>query len=60
MHLKTKLVGVTIGLLVLTSTMLLVTGLFSLRKSIYEEKQIQTKNFVDIGLTTLQHYHEWN
>jgi methyl-accepting chemotaxis protein len=58
MHLKTKLVGVTIGLLVLTSTMLLVTGLISLRKSIYEEKQIQTKNFVEIGLTTLQHYHD--
>ncbi len=58
MHLKTKLVGVTIGLLVLTSTMLLVTGLISLRNSIYEEKQIQTKNFVEIGLTTLQHYHD--
>ncbi len=58
MNLKTKLVGVTIGLLVLTSTILLVTGLFILRKSVYEEKQIQTKNYVDIGLTTLQHYHE--
>jgi methyl-accepting chemotaxis protein len=57
LHLKTKLLGVTIGILVITSTMLLVTGLVSLRKSIYEEKQIQTKNFVDIGLTTLQHYH---
>jgi methyl-accepting chemotaxis protein len=58
MHLKTKLVGVTVGLLVLTSTLLLVTSLISMRKSIYEEKQIQTKNFGDIALTTLHHYHE--
>jgi methyl-accepting chemotaxis protein len=58
LHLKTKLIGVTIGLLVLTSTMLLIVGIVSLRKSIYEEKQIQTKNFVDIGLSILQHYHD--
>ena len=58
LHLKTKLVGVTIGLLVLASTMLLTTSLFSLRKSVYEEKRVQTRNIVNIGLSTLQHYHD--
>lgn len=57
-QLKTRLVGVNVGFLVLSSIMLLASSLFFLKNSIYEEKRVQTRNIVNIGLATLQHYHD--
>ncbi len=55
--LKTKLIGMIIGVLVLSCAAILAIGLVSLRKAVYHEKELQTREFVNIGLSVLKHYH---
>ena len=56
-NLKTKLIGMITGLLVVSCAIILVVGLTSLRKAVYTEKETQTREFVNLGLAALQHYH---
>jgi len=55
--LKTKLIGMIIGVLVLSCAAILVIGLISLSKAVYHEKELQTREFVNIGVSVLKHYH---
>ncbi len=57
-QLKTKLIVMITGMLFLTCVVIMAVGVTSLRKAIYEEKEIQTREFVNIGLAIMRHYHE--
>jgi methyl-accepting chemotaxis protein len=55
--LSTKMIVIITGLVLGSCAIVLIVGLVSLRTAIYSEKEIQTREFVNIGLASLQHYH---
>lgn len=56
--LQSKMIVLTAGTLLGSGMLVIITGLYLLNSSIYEEKKIQTTELVRIGLSTLEHFHE--
>ncbi len=57
-QLKTKLVVMIAGMILFSCAIVLVVGVSFLRNAVHGEKQSQTREFVNLGLAVLGHYHE--
>jgi methyl-accepting chemotaxis protein len=56
--LKIRLIAMIVGMLVITCAVVLTVSVTSLRKNVQREKEIQTREFVNIGLAVLGHFHD--
>jgi methyl-accepting chemotaxis protein len=57
-QLKTKLVVMATGMILLSCAIVLVVSVSFLRNAVNGEKRLQTREFVNIGLSVLGYYHE--
>jgi methyl-accepting chemotaxis protein len=48
----------TTGMILLSCAIVLVASVAFLRNAVHGEKQLQTREFVNIGLSVLEYYHE--
>ncbi|MGM0462013.1 MAG: cache domain-containing protein, partial [Fibrobacterota bacterium] len=58
MTIRKKLMVLNVGILLVFSSIVLFSTERILRNSIYEEKQEQTKELVDVGLSVVTYYHD--